>query len=296
MHRYSAPVQAGLTGKGHRMKFVIATSDGLEHTYVTNVLAEALGVDLAAVIVERPARLGLTYSRLRKIRTRYSALRVAERVTTKLVRRLLRQRHRTDEALRRILGDAPLTLPAACAVLETLSINAKALTERIESIAPDVLLVFGTSVARARLLGAARQLALNLHTGISPFYRGSDTVFWPLYNGEPGMVGATVHQCTADLDGGMIYATIRVRLDPSDSVESAFAKSVREGAAAYADIARRLASAQGLDGHRQDLAAGQEYRFRDLTFVQELMMEWRLRTGVLSRAIAREQSDVAARP
>jgi methionyl-tRNA formyltransferase len=38
--------------------------------------------------------------------------------------------------------------------------------------------------------------------GVSPYYRGSSTNFWALYDGRPDYVGATIHLLTAGLDSG----------------------------------------------------------------------------------------------
>ena len=46
--------------------------------------------------------------------------------------------------------------------------------------------------------------SFNLHGGISPWYKGSITHFWPSYFLEPQMTGMTLHQLTSDLDAGGI--------------------------------------------------------------------------------------------
>ena len=76
----------------------------------------------------------------------------------------------------------------------------------VEQLDPDILLVFGTGIVGKAVLSKAKRIALNMHTGISPYYRGCDCAFWPLYNREWDMVGATVHECTQDVDGGRIFA------------------------------------------------------------------------------------------
>ena len=48
---------------------------------------------------------------------------------------------------------------------------------------------------------------LNVHLGLSPYYRGSGTNVWPLINTEPDMVGATL--CIdAGIDNGEIIHQI----------------------------------------------------------------------------------------
>ena len=40
--------------------------------------------------------------------------------------------------------------------------------------------------------------------GISPYYRGTDCNFWALYDGNPHLVGATIHYLSEGLDSGDI--------------------------------------------------------------------------------------------
>jgi hypothetical protein len=79
----------------------------------------------------------------------------------------------------------------------------------LESFGPaldaDAFLVFGASFIKGPLCELLEQrFAVNVHMGVSPFYRGSSTNFWPLYDGRPDLVGATIHRLTSGLDSGPI--------------------------------------------------------------------------------------------
>jgi methionyl-tRNA formyltransferase len=52
--------------------------------------------------------------------------------------------------------------------------------------------------------------------GVSPYYRGSSTNFWALYDRRPEFVGATIHLLTAGLDSGpmLLHA-----LPPAEAVD-----------------------------------------------------------------------------
>ena len=63
-----------------------------------------------------------------------------------------------------------------------------------DRLLPDVIAVFGTSLIRGPLLDRGRLGIFNLHGGLSPHYRGADSTFWALYNGEPDQVGCTLHR------------------------------------------------------------------------------------------------------
>ena len=64
--------------------------------------------------------------------------------------------------------------------------------------------------------------------GISPYYRGTDCNFWALYDGNPELVGATIHLLSKGLDSGKIlaHATSEEFNDPfvytMSTVKSAF--------------------------------------------------------------------------
>lgn len=72
-----------------------------------------------------------------------------------------------------------------------------------EALNSDVFVVFGASFIRGELCEhLVARGAINIHMGVSPFYRGSSTNFWALYDHRPDLVGATIHQLSAGLDSG----------------------------------------------------------------------------------------------
>ncbi len=45
---------------------------------------------------------------------------------------------------------------------------------------PDYIVLFGSSIIKDPLLSKYRWRIINLHLGLSPYYRGSSTNFWPI--------------------------------------------------------------------------------------------------------------------
>ena len=74
----------------------------------------------------------------------------------------------------------------------------------------DVYLVFGSSFLKGWLVEEliARN-AVNIHMGMSPFYRGTACNFWALYDEKPEYVGATVHLLSKGLDNGPALFHVR---------------------------------------------------------------------------------------
>lgn len=71
----------------------------------------------------------------------------------------------------------------------------------------DVYIVFGSSYIKGWLADfLIENDALNIHMGISPYYRGSSCNFWSLYDNNPHLSGATIHMLSKGLDsGGILY-------------------------------------------------------------------------------------------
>ena len=74
----------------------------------------------------------------------------------------------------------------------------------------DVYIIFGSSYIKGKLAEfLIKQKAINIHAGISPYYRGTDCNFWALYDDNPHLVGATIHLLSKGLDNGpMLYHAI----------------------------------------------------------------------------------------
>jgi methionyl-tRNA formyltransferase len=269
------------------MRAVILTAHGLEHTYVANALVQTLGERLAGIVVESNAAGSTMTGSLARALKRYGLARVIERIVTKGIRKVLRHGSRQATAHHAVLGACAEAWPATVPVVRTSSVNSREAAEFIRTMQPTHLFVYGTGIVRDATLRMAATGALNLHTGVSPFYRGSDTEFWPLYSGEPHMVGITVHECTAALDGGAIYARASVELEASDDAFLAFARCVKVGAEVYASVAARVASGTAIAARPQDLTTGRLYRFADRTFAHELVMECKVRLGIVKRSIVR---------
>lgn len=74
----------------------------------------------------------------------------------------------------------------------------------------DVYVVFGSSFIRGWLVEElVANSAINIHMGLSPYYRGSSCNFWALHDRRPAFVGATIHYLSAGLDSGPILAHVR---------------------------------------------------------------------------------------
>jgi methionyl-tRNA formyltransferase len=86
----------------------------------------------------------------------------------------------------------------------------------IIDLEPDVLIAYGCSLIKGELLTRFEGRFLNVHLGLSPYYRGAGTNFWPLVNNEPEYVGATFMYIDAGIDTGEIIHQKRAEVYHGD--------------------------------------------------------------------------------
>lgn len=99
----------------------------------------------------------------------------------------------------------------------------------LEFLKSDIYIVFGSSYIKGELVDfLIKKKAINIHAGVSPFYRGTDCNFWALFDNNPHLVGTTIHLLSKGLDNGPVlyHAMSNIKTNPFEytmsSVKSAF--------------------------------------------------------------------------
>ena len=265
-------------------RIVVLTGSELQHRYVASVLAELPEV---VGIVETVQPTIPILRRIPRVIKRFGLIGLVSRILLKLTLKMTGEAARRKADLMRVLGDPKL--PNAVPVLRTIGVNSTQTQKVLRDLAPDILCVYGTYVVSDATLSIASQMALNLHTGVSPSYRGADCEFWALHNLEPNLIGATVHECTANLDGGAIFGTTTASLDTNDGLGGVFGRCVIEGSALYKRIVGELIDGREINTAPQDLATGREYKAAMRGWRAELRVARLIANGVI-RDYARSQS------
>jgi hypothetical protein len=200
---------------------IVLTSTLRRHQFVANTAAERL--DVVGVWQEEKSFQPLSYAQ--------SADDEA------IIRRHFAARDASEDAFfaahDRVLAPARRLPPGGC--------NDPAEIAAMRRAAPDVVLVFGTSLLKQPLIDAFAGRIINIHLGLSPYYRGAGTNFWPLVNGEPEYCGATIHYLDAGVDSGPIIAHVRPPLEPGDGPHEIGNKTIVVAVEMLADAAQALA-------------------------------------------------------
>lgn len=100
----------------------------------------------------------------------------------------------------------------------------------VSACQPDVVVVFGVTLIKEPVLSVLPADRINLHLGLSPWYRGAATLFWPFYNMQPQYSGATIHQIVPKADAGAIIHQTLPTLERGDGIHDVSCKVVIQSA------------------------------------------------------------------
>jgi phosphoribosylglycinamide formyltransferase 1 len=87
----------------------------------------------------------------------------------------------------------------------------------VKKLNPDLIVVYGSSIIKGDILNIFKHKIINVHLGLSPYYRGSGTNYFPFVNKEPEFSGATFMYLDKTIDNGTIIHQIRSRISTGDS-------------------------------------------------------------------------------
>ncbi len=119
----------------------------------------------------------------------------------------------------------------SCAIrhLTSHDLNTAATVDFLAARNPDLVIVYGTTLIKPPLLTRFADRLINMHLGLSPYYRGTATNFYPLLNEEPHYVGATIHMIDAGIDTGPILHHATPEITTTDLPHTLGCKAILAG-------------------------------------------------------------------
>lgn len=142
------------------------------------------------------------------------------------------------EKEREYFGTAAEEMPDVPSLeVEMQQLNTPKVLEAFRASAADIVLVYGTGLLKRELLSAMPEWVINLHAGLSPYYRGAATLYWPLYFMSPQYVGYTLHLIDEHIDHGAIIHQNRPAISAGDTIHDLGCRTI---VTAASDIVRLL--------------------------------------------------------
>jgi methionyl-tRNA formyltransferase len=106
-------------------------------------------------------------------------------------------------------------LDSSIPTLITEDINSEECKNAVANIGPDLIVDHGTRLVKAEIFELA-PIALNVHWGLSPYYRGINSTKRALVNWDLNNIGVTIHKLVKKIDGGDILGQARATIKKSD--------------------------------------------------------------------------------
>lgn len=88
------------------------------------------------------------------------------------------------------------------------SVNDNFCKELLQSINPDIVVVNGTRIISKNILNCTNARFINMHVGITPWYRGSHGGYWAVHNNDIENFGTTIHLVDTGVDTGSVLKQV----------------------------------------------------------------------------------------
>jgi methionyl-tRNA formyltransferase len=92
----------------------------------------------------------------------------------------------------------------------------------------DYIIAYGCSIVAQEFINQFRGKFFNIHLGLSPYYKGSGTNFFPFVNKELQFCGSTIMQISKKIDGGKIIHQIRPDFNKNDNIHTIGNKIIKK--------------------------------------------------------------------
>ena len=96
----------------------------------------------------------------------------------------------------------------------------------LKSLAPELIIVLGTSILKPEVLSIAKRYTLNIHGGIVPQYRNVHSDFWAISKKDWGNIGTSIIHLDPGIDTGNIAIQGLLEIKPEDTLFSVKKKNV----------------------------------------------------------------------
>jgi hypothetical protein len=247
------------------MKLVILTSNAIRHKFVANTLAQ--NVNDVLIIVE--------------CRKNDSVNLKTQSKTGSLLKEHFNLRHLTECEMfagHDIFFTKTLPLLAG-------EVNSDYSYNVIKNLDPDAIFVFGSSIIKEPILSLVPSgKFINLHLGLSPYYRGSGTNFWPFVNEELDYVGSTILSIDAGIDSGDIIAHVRPSFEIGDNVHTIGCKVIKSSVLCLIEIINLLKKGKVLNSIKQWKISNERY-YRSSDFNEDVLLTYKqkMENGLVER-------------
>lgn len=246
-----------------QQKWAVLTSNEIRHRYVANILSAS---PLIKAVVSEPKR-----------RTPANCCENEEERV--FLQNYFDTRTKSEETILSEGKHWGLRLGQDLIEIVSGTINNPDIPKKLLDLGVTNCLVFGTSWLREPWLQAFGNNMVNLHLGLSPYYRGAGTNFWALQEGKPELFGATIHLIDEGIDSGPILFHVRPDPEMSDDAHSLGNKTIAKAARALLLRVSEMPAMQPIP--QWEVTDGREFKMKEFNVGFLFSMLDKIKHGLL---------------
>lgn len=145
-------------------------------------------------------------------------------------------RDRDEAEQRHFNGHNKVSVPLPSIEVKMQQLNSIETIDWVKSQSFDLAISYGVHKLSDELLKVLGGNAWNIHGGLSPWYKGNTTLFWPFFMLKPNWAGMTIHRLSSRLDAGDIVHHSVPELAYGDGLHDVACKAVIQVAKDLAEI------------------------------------------------------------
>ncbi len=227
------------------MKLVLFSGDHPRHLFVTKKVLEFFD-DILVVVMRREELLP-------------EPPRDLDDHDKELFKLHFENRHRVESSVYENLNARDVFKNFNSIFVEPNELNTTLVADKVREFNADLCFIFGVDLILDPVIDVLPKDKINLHLGLSPWYKGGATLFWPFYHLEPQFCGSTFHQITKQADAGEIIHQCVPELRPGDNIHDVAARCVIKARDDLNKIFDHWNSKQSFEGEVQK-ASGRNWR------------------------------------
>ncbi len=128
-------------------------------------------------------------------------------------------------------------------VFRVKSVNDEACKQVLLQLQPDIVIVNGTRIITKNILQCTKAIFINMHLGITPWYRGSHGGYWANRNNDLENFGTTIHLVDTGVDTGTVLKQVFITPAKQDNFTTFPILQVAIGIEALKDVLLNLPGA-----------------------------------------------------
>lgn len=118
--------------------------------------------------------------------------------------------------------------------------NNRKILKKIETSKPDLIVSYGCALVKNYLIQKYGERFINVHLGLSPYYKGVGSNFWAYLENKPELIGSTIMMIDPGIDSGKIIHQIKPKIYFRDNFHIISARLIRDTAVSMIKILKKF--------------------------------------------------------